>query len=111
MATVATTTPMIMTTATLTTIPATTGTPAPQYRAALILPIAPSVTSPTTRRPGPISAPMVCGILAHKKQKKERLEPLFFMLDTFHARQLAGGVGAPSFTSFGRLFYWPRQLD
>jgi hypothetical protein len=35
----------------------------------------------------------------------------FFMLDTFHARQLAGGVGAPSFTSFGRLFYWPRQLD
>jgi hypothetical protein len=32
------------------------------------------------------------------------------MLDTFHARQLAGGVGAPSVTSFGQLFYWPPQL-
>src|SRR5260370_42588397 len=71
-----------------TTTPATTGTPAPRYRAALILPIAPSVTSPTTRRPGRISATMVCGILAHKS-KKRAAQPLFFMLDTYHGRQSA----------------------
>jgi hypothetical protein len=29
------------------------------------------------------------GVLAHKS-KKERLEPLFFMHDNFHARQSAG---------------------
>jgi hypothetical protein len=33
---------------------------------------------------------MVSGVLAHK-EKNERLKPLFFMLDTFHARQSAGG--------------------
>src|SRR3979411_2275715 len=64
--------------ATTTGTPVTTGPPAPWYRAAPILPIAPSVTSPTTRRPGRISATMVCGILAHKKAKKERLVSLFF---------------------------------
>jgi hypothetical protein len=32
---------------------------------------------------------VVSGVLA-RKSKKERLEPLFFMLDTFHARQSAG---------------------
>jgi hypothetical protein len=32
---------------------------------------------------------MVSGGLVHKA-KKERLKPLFFMLDTFHARQSAG---------------------
>jgi hypothetical protein len=34
---------------------------------------------------------MGCGVLAYKT-KKERLKPLFFMLDTFHARQSAGGI-------------------
>src|ERR1700687_4681908 len=94
MATVAPTTPIIMTTATLTTTPATTGTPAPRYRAALILPIAHSVTIPTTRRPGRISAMMVCGILVHKSKKKERLKPLFFyarhFLDDRPEAQLIG---------------------
>src|SRR6266851_8072795 len=74
---VAPTTPIIITTTLLTMTPDTTGTPAPWYRAAPILPIAPSVTSPTTRRQGRISAAMVCGILAHKI-KKERLKPLSF---------------------------------
>src|SRR6266852_8150719 len=90
MATVATTTPIITTTL-LTMTPDTTGTPAPWYRAAPILPIAPSVTSPTTRRQGRISAAMVCGILAHKIKKRAAQAALFFMLDTFHARQSAGG--------------------
>jgi hypothetical protein len=31
------------------------------------------------------------GVLAYKT-KKERLKPLFFMLDTFHARQSAGVI-------------------
>jgi hypothetical protein len=31
---------------------------------------------------------MVSGILADES-KKERLKPLFFMLDAFHARQMA----------------------
>src|ERR1700694_1714003 len=77
MATVAPTTPIIMTTATLTTTPATTGTPAPRYRAALILPIAHNVTIPTTRRPGRISAMMVCGILVHKRKKRAPQAALF----------------------------------
>jgi hypothetical protein len=34
---------------------------------------------------------MVSGVLAYKT-KKERLKPLFFMLDTFHARQSAGAI-------------------
>jgi hypothetical protein len=34
---------------------------------------------------------MGSGVLAHKT-KKERLKPLFFMLDTFHARQPAGVI-------------------
>src|ERR1700688_1567778 len=79
----ATTTPIIIATATLTTTPATTGTPAPWYRAALILPIAPSVTSPTTRRPGRISAAMVCGILAHNGKKRAAQNRSLFMVDTF----------------------------
>jgi hypothetical protein len=36
---------------------------------------------------------MVCGILAHKKAKKSGSSRSFFMLDTFHARQSAGGAG------------------
>src|ERR1700674_2730424 len=65
--------------ATTTGTPVTTGTPAQWYRAVPILPIAPSVTSPTTRRPGRISATMVCGILAHKSKKKSGSNgPLFF---------------------------------
>src|ERR1700737_5640953 len=71
------TTPILTTTATLTTTPDTTGTPAPWYRAAPILPIAPSVTSPTTRRQGRISAAMVCGILAHKIKKRVAQAALF----------------------------------
>src|SRR5882757_4057840 len=43
----------------------------------MIRPIAPSVTSPTTRRPGRISATMVCGILAHK-QKGAAQAALFY---------------------------------
>ena len=35
---------------------------------------------------------MVSGVLAYKA-KEERFEPLFFMLDTFHARQSAGVDG------------------
>jgi hypothetical protein len=42
-----------------------------------------------TGRPGSIWATMESGVLAYKT-KKERLKPLFFMLDTFHARQSAG---------------------
>jgi hypothetical protein len=61
---------------------------APWYRAALP-PIAPSVGRTMTRRPGSIWATMVSGVLAYKT-KEERFEPLFFMLDTFHARQSAG---------------------
>jgi hypothetical protein len=34
---------------------------------------------------------MGSGVLAYKT-KKERLKPLFFMLDTFHARQSAGVI-------------------
>jgi hypothetical protein len=34
---------------------------------------------------------MGSGVLAYKT-KKERLKPLFFMLDTFHARQPAGVI-------------------
>jgi hypothetical protein len=34
---------------------------------------------------------MGSGVLAYKA-KKERLKPLFFMLDTFHARQSAGVI-------------------
>jgi hypothetical protein len=75
----ATTTPIIPTTTTDMATLTTTGTLAPRYRAALILPIAPSVTRPTTRRPGPISAAMGCGILAHKNSEpflyKERGTP------------------------------------
>jgi hypothetical protein len=62
---------------------------APCYRAALMLHIAPSVGRTTTERPESIWATMVSGVLA-RKSKKERLEPLFFMLDTFHVRQSAG---------------------
>jgi hypothetical protein len=58
------------------------------YRA-LMLPIAPGVGRTTTRRPGSIWAMMVSGVLVHKANK-ERLKPLFIMLDTFHARQSAG---------------------
>src|ERR1700730_11212995 len=83
MATVATTTLTIITIATLTTTPATTGTLAPWYRAALILPIAPSVTSPTTRRPERISGAMVSGILARESKKRADQSRSFFMLDTF----------------------------
>src|ERR1700750_64851 len=96
MATVATTTPIIIATTTLTTTPVTTGTPATMgtpatrgtlatwYRAAAILLIAPSATSPTTRCPGRISATMVCGILAHEsKRRAAQTEPLFFY---FYAR-------------------------
>jgi hypothetical protein len=61
---------------------------APWHRLVLLLPIAASVGRITTRRLGSIWATMVSGVLAHKS-KKERLEPLFFMLDTFHARQSA----------------------
>src|ERR1700733_3304466 len=57
----------------------TTGTPATGYRAAAFLLTAPSATSPTTHRPGRISATMVCGILAHKsKRRAAQSEPLFF---------------------------------
>jgi hypothetical protein len=63
------------------------------YRA-LMLPIAPGVGRTTTRRPGSIWAMMVSGVLVHKAKKERlkplRLKPLFFMLDTFHARQSAG---------------------
>src|ERR1700757_4689626 len=52
----------------VTTTPAMMGTPTPWYRAALIRPIVPNVTS-TTRRPRRISATMDCGILAHKSKK------------------------------------------
>jgi hypothetical protein len=52
-------------------------------------PIAASVGRTTTRRPGSIWATMVSGVLAHKS-KKERLKPLFFMLNAFRARQTAG---------------------
>jgi hypothetical protein len=47
---------------------------------------------------------MGSGVLAYKT-KKERLKPLFFMLDTFHARQSAGGIenSKASGFSFGRL--------
>src|ERR1700722_18921314 len=118
MATVATTTPMIMTTAMLTTtpvttaIPATTVTPATWYRAAAILPIAPSATIPTTRHPGRISATMVCGILAHKsKRRAAQTEPLFFY---FYARNFPCSTLGPEWVeslsthssdgfSFGRL--------
>ena len=62
---------------------------APWYRAALMLPIAASVGRTTTRSPGRLWATMVSGVLA-RKSKKERPEPLFFMLDTFHFRQSAG---------------------
>jgi len=62
---------------------------APWYRATLMLPIAPSVGCTTTRHPGRIWVTMVNGVLAYKI-KKERLKPVFFMLDTFHARQSAG---------------------
>jgi hypothetical protein len=61
------------------------------YRATLLLPIAPSVGRITTGRPGSIWATMVCGVLAYKT-KKEWLKPLFFMPDTFHARQSAGVI-------------------
>src|SRR5712664_542466 len=77
MATVAPTTPIIITTTLLTMTPDTTGTPAPWYRAAPILPIAPSVTSPTTRRQGRISAAMVGGILAHKSKKRAAQAALY----------------------------------
>jgi hypothetical protein len=33
---------------------------------------------------------MVCGILAHKKQKESGSSRSFSMLDTIHARQSAG---------------------
>ena len=61
------------------------------HRATLLRPIAPSVGRTTTRRPGSIWATMVCGVRAYKT-KKERLRPLFFVLDTFHARQSAGVI-------------------
>jgi hypothetical protein len=62
-------TPIIIATTTLTPNPATTWTQAAWYREAAILPIAPSVTRPTTRRPARISDTMVCNILAHKRKK------------------------------------------
>src|ERR1700738_2989316 len=72
--------------------------------------MAPSFTSPTTRRPERISATMVSGILAHKS-KKERLKPLFFYARQFPCSTIGrSGLTAPSFTSFGRLFFWPPQL-
>jgi hypothetical protein len=50
------------------------------------------------------------GILAYES-RKERLEPLFFMLDTFQARQSGGRrLKAASFTPPGRVFFWPRQF-
>src|SRR5580692_11081384 len=55
--------------ATTTDTPVTTGTPATWYRTVPIRPLAPSVTGPTTRRPGRISATTACGILAHKSEK------------------------------------------
>src|ERR1700736_3562904 len=67
-----TTTPIIITTATLTTTPATTGTTAPLYPAALILRISHSITSPTTLCPGRVAATMVCDILAKKSKKEPR---------------------------------------
>src|ERR1700737_2893789 len=77
------TTPIIMTTTTLTTTPAMMGIPATSYRAAQILPIAPSVTSPMTLRPGHISAMMVSGILAYKLEKgAARTGRSFSMLET-----------------------------
>src|SRR6202171_6048304 len=97
--TAATTTLIIIITTTTGTPATTTGTPvttwptgtaATWYRAAPILPIAPSVTGPTTRRPGRISATMVCGILAHKSKKRAaQTGRSFSMLDTFHARHSA----------------------
>jgi len=77
-------TPVTTRTPATTGIPATTGTPATWYRAAAIRPIAPSVTSPTTRRPGRISATMVCGILAHKVKKKSGSNGALFF--HFYAR-------------------------
>jgi hypothetical protein len=50
--------------------PVTSGTRATWYRAVPIPRIAPSVTGPTTPRPGRISATMVCGILAYKSKKR-----------------------------------------
>src|ERR1700722_15967262 len=63
-------TPTTDTPATTTDTPVTTGTPATWYRTVPILPLAPSVTGPTTRRPGRMPATMVCGILAHKSEKR-----------------------------------------
>jgi hypothetical protein len=44
-----------------------------RYRAALMLPIAPSVGRTTTRRPGRIWATMVSGVLAHKSIREASL--------------------------------------
>src|ERR1700692_2089116 len=105
----ATTTPIIAT-ATLPTPPATMGTPTPWYRATLMLPIAPSIIRPTTRRPGRISATMVWCILAHKNKKRAALSRSLFVLDTFHARQ-SDGVGRELEAShLRRLFFWPPHV-
>jgi hypothetical protein len=45
------------------------------------------------------------------KAKKERLKPLFLMLDTFPCSTIGRSrLKAPSFTSFGQFFFWPPQL-
>src|ERR1700730_8910824 len=106
----ATTTPIIMTTAMLPTPPATMGTPTPWYRATLMLPIAPSIIRPTTRRPGRISATMVWCILAHKNKKRAALSRSLFMLDTFHARQSDEWVESSKLHFLRRLFFWPPHV-
>jgi hypothetical protein len=93
----------------VTTTPATMGTPTPWYRAALILPIVPSVTS-TTRRPRRISATMDCGIVAHKSKNGEAEAALFYARHFPCSTIGRNGLRAPSFTSFGRLFFWLPQL-
>src|ERR1700730_5560218 len=83
--------------ATTTDTPVTTGTPATWYRSVPIRPLAPSVTGPTTRRPGRISATMVCGILAHKgKKRAAQTGRSFSMCLTFGCIRTRRGEGAGS---------------
>jgi hypothetical protein len=52
---------------------------------------------------------MVCGILAHKKEKRERLKPLFLYAGHFPCDNRPEGLELQaSYPSGG--FFWPPQL-